>query len=238
MRRRTFLAGAATAMAAGPAVLATAGPAHAAAPASPAVTFTNPIAQQRADPHIFKHTDGYYYFTATVPAYDRIVMRRATTLQGLSTAAETTIWTKHASGEMGAHIWAPEIHFIDGKWYIYFAAGDADDIWKIRPYVLESARRQPADRDLDREGPYRPAAGHLLARRDDLRRRRQPLSELGAERSGRRQRHQPLPREDVQPVDHHRHSGADLHADARLGDRRATASTRARPSSSATARSS
>ena len=44
------------------------GTAEAAAPASPAVNFTNPIAMQRADPHIFKHTDGFYYFTATVPA--------------------------------------------------------------------------------------------------------------------------------------------------------------------------
>ncbi|GHA46158.1 hypothetical protein GCM10010372_52630 [Streptomyces tauricus] len=121
----------------------TSGIAEAAAPASPAVTYTNPVAEQRADPHIHKHTDGYYYFTATVPAYDRIVMRRATTLQGLSTAAETTIWTKHASGEMGAHIWAPEIHHIGGKWYVYFAAGASNDIWKIRPYVLETSATNP-----------------------------------------------------------------------------------------------
>ena len=118
-------------------------PAFAAAPASPAVTFTNPLAEQRADPHIVKHTDGYYYFTATVPEYDRIVLRRATTLQGLATAAETAIWRKHSSGEMGAHIWAPEIHYIDGKWYIYFAAGGTDDVWAIRMYVLENATANP-----------------------------------------------------------------------------------------------
>src|SRR5690349_16007023 len=58
--------------------------------ATPAVQYTNPLAAQRADPQIFKHTDGYYYLTATVPAYDRIVLRRATTLQGLATATETT----------------------------------------------------------------------------------------------------------------------------------------------------
>jgi GH43 family beta-xylosidase len=101
------------------------------------VTFTNPFVQQRADPHIYKHTDGYYYMTATVPEYDRIVMRRATTLDGLRTAPETTIWTRHSSGEMGAHIWAPEIHFIDGRWYVYFAAGSTSDVWAIRMYVLE-----------------------------------------------------------------------------------------------------
>lgn len=118
-------------------------PAHAAAPDSPAVSYTNPLVSQRADPHIFKHTDGYYYFTATVPEYDRIVLRRATTIQGLSSAPETVIWTEHATGDMGAHIWAPEIHFIDGKWYVYFAAGRADDVWKIRMYVLESSAANP-----------------------------------------------------------------------------------------------
>ncbi|MFF5428403.1 MULTISPECIES: family 43 glycosylhydrolase [unclassified Streptomyces] len=118
-------------------------PAHAAAPASPAVSYANPLVNQRADPHIFKHTDGFYYYTATVPEYDRIILRRATTIQGLSAAPETVIWTKHASGEMGAHIWAPEIHFIDGKWYVYFAAGRADDVWRIRMYVLESSAANP-----------------------------------------------------------------------------------------------
>jgi GH43 family beta-xylosidase len=117
--------------------------AHAAVPDSPAVTYTNPIAEKRADPHIFKHTDGYYYFTATVPEYDRIVLRRATTIQGLSTAPETTIWTKHASGVMANHIWAPEIHYIDGKWYVYFAAGSTSDQWAIRMYVLEGTGANP-----------------------------------------------------------------------------------------------
>ncbi|MER7727452.1 family 43 glycosylhydrolase [Streptomyces sp. NPDC096323] len=117
--------------------------AHAAVPASPGVTYMNTLAEQRADPHIWKHTDGFYYFTATVPSYDRIVLRRATTIQGLSAATETTIWTRHTSGAMGAHIWAPEIHHIDGKWYIYFAAGDVNDIWKIRPYVLECTAANP-----------------------------------------------------------------------------------------------
>ncbi|MFD9697614.1 family 43 glycosylhydrolase [Lentzea sp. NPDC059081] len=113
------------------------------ASATPAARYTNPIAERRADPHVFKHTDGFYYFTATVPEYDRIVLRRATTIQGLASAAETVIWRKHPSGEMAAHIWAPEIHFIDGKWYVYFAAGRSDDIWRIRMYVLESSGSNP-----------------------------------------------------------------------------------------------
>jgi GH43 family beta-xylosidase len=111
--------------------------------AAPPVSYSNPIANQRADAHIWKHTDGYYYMTATVPEYDRIVLRRATTVPGLSGASETVIWRKHTSGEMSANIWAPEIHFIDGKWYVYFTAGRADDRFRIRMYVLESSSANP-----------------------------------------------------------------------------------------------
>lgn len=107
------------------------------------VTINNPIIEQRADPWVYKHTDGYYYFTASVPEYNRIVLRREKTIQGLATAEEKVIWTKHASGEMSAHIWAPEIHYINGKWYMYFAAGQAEDIWRIRPYVLECSDENP-----------------------------------------------------------------------------------------------
>ncbi len=105
--------------------------------------FENPLIEQRADPWIYKHTDGNYYFSASVPEYDRIILRRAKTIQELASARETVIWRKHESGEMSKHIWAPEIHFIDGKWYVYFAAGKAEDIWAIRPYVLECTDSDP-----------------------------------------------------------------------------------------------
>jgi GH43 family beta-xylosidase len=105
--------------------------------------YPNPLVPNRADPHVMKHTDGYYYFTGSVPEYDRLVLRRSLTIAGLSTAEETVIWTKHETGEMGNHIWAPELHWIDGKWYIYFAAGTVENKWAIRPYVLECADENP-----------------------------------------------------------------------------------------------
>jgi GH43 family beta-xylosidase len=105
----------------------------------------NPLVRQRADPHITRHTDGFYYFTATVPAYDRIELRRAPILADLATAAPKTIWKKHATGPMGAHIWAPELHHIDGRWFIYFAAGEAEHVWNIRIYVLENPAANPLD---------------------------------------------------------------------------------------------
>lgn len=98
--------------------------------------YNKPFIEQRADPYIYKHTDGYYYFTASVPEYDRIILRRADSLDGLIEAKEKVIWKKHEMGIMSIHIWAPELHYINNTWIIYYAAGDKDDIWAIRPYVL------------------------------------------------------------------------------------------------------
>lgn len=107
--------------------------------------WSNPILPQRADPHVALHSDGWYYFTATVPEYDRIELRRARTLEGLATAETKVVWRKHASGPMSHHIWAPEIHSINGKWYVYFAAGRAEAIWDIRMYVLENDSANPLE---------------------------------------------------------------------------------------------
>ena len=96
--------------------------------------FNEPWILQRADPYVYEK-DGWYYFTASVPAYDSIVLRRAKKLADLPQAEEVVIWKKHESGPMSKHIWAPELHYLEGKWYIYFAGGEEEDIWKIRPYV-------------------------------------------------------------------------------------------------------
>ncbi len=107
------------------------------------VKYNEPWILQRADPYVYKHIDGTYYFTASVPAYDTIVLRSAKTLAGLAEAEEKVLWKKHESGPMSKHIWAPEIHYLFGKWYIYFAGGEMEDEWEIRPYVLECQGDNP-----------------------------------------------------------------------------------------------
>ncbi|KAK4210711.1 glycosyl hydrolase [Rhypophila decipiens] len=110
--------------------------------ASPPATYTNPLINQRADPHITKHTDGFYYFTATVPEFDKVILRRATTISGLSSAPETTIWRRKSSGVGSNQVWAPELHYINNKWYIYVALGVANQ-WRIRAAVLEGTGANP-----------------------------------------------------------------------------------------------
>lgn len=108
-------------------------------------SYSDPFFKERADPYIVKdNSSGYYYFTSSYPAYgsaekgyDKIVLRRSQTVSGLADSEEKTIWKAHESGKMARHIWAPEMHCIKGTWYMYFAAGDSDNVWNIRPYVLK-----------------------------------------------------------------------------------------------------
>lgn len=106
-------------------------------------SYPNPFIPQRADPYVVKGPDGFYYFTASYPAfynvdagYDRIILRRSETVKGLATAEEYTIWKAHNKGVMSKHIWAPELHFIGNKWYVFFAAGEQENVWNIRPFVI------------------------------------------------------------------------------------------------------
>ncbi len=106
--------------------------------------FDNPVIEQRADPYvIYNEDDGCYYFTSSWPAYndaehgyDRIVLRKSPTLAGLRDAEDHIIWEAHPSGAQSHHIWAPELHEINGTWYIYYAATGSNDVWSIRPFVL------------------------------------------------------------------------------------------------------
>ena len=119
---------------------------------SQSLTFNIPIAVQRADPWVHKADDGIYYLVATVPEYDRIVIRKANSINGLKDAKEKAVWHKHEQGVMGHHIWAPELHQIDGRWYIYFAAGEAENIWNIRMWVLSNSADDPMEGEWKEEG--------------------------------------------------------------------------------------
>jgi GH43 family beta-xylosidase len=115
------------------------------------IAYENPITLQRADPWVYK-TDSNYYFIGTVPEFDRIEIRKAKTINGISGAEPVVVWRKHKTGVMGHHIWAPELHRIDGKWYIYFTAGEAENIWNIRMWVLSNSSTDPTTGEWVEEG--------------------------------------------------------------------------------------
>lgn len=113
----------------------------AAAPA--AGTFTNPI-NPGPDPWMVYH-EGNYYLTTTQG--DRIRMWKASTLDGLKTADPVTVW-RDDDPSRSHGIWAPEFHFIKGRWYLYYTAMAASRVDTThRMHVLESEGADPL-------GPY------------------------------------------------------------------------------------
>lgn len=152
--RRLMLAGAGATALAGCATMSTGGGESAAAPIP-----VNPVVQQRADAQVFRHTDGNYFMMASVPEYDRLIIRKSRTIAGLADpASEAVIWRRPTSGKMGGHIWAPELHDIDGVWHCYFSAGDSGDRFHIRTYVMrckgKDAQHDPWEMVGQLEAPY------------------------------------------------------------------------------------
>ncbi|MES2172473.1 MAG: glycoside hydrolase family 43 protein [Pseudomonadota bacterium] len=132
LSRRGFIGTAAALSAASGVARAASTPAAAPGP-------VNPLVKQRADAQVFRHDDGFYYLTGSVPEYDRLVLRRSKTIAGLTTASEAVLWRHEASGPRSGFLWAPELHQIDGKWIMYFAAGPSgggDDVFRIRTYAV------------------------------------------------------------------------------------------------------
>lgn len=109
--------------------------------AQPPATFTNPIHNSGPDPWIEYRGGDYYLMTTTG---DNLTIWKASTLAALKAAQPNVVWKPPSkTAPYATDIWAPELHFMDGKWYIYFA-GDADrhnDTHRI--WVLENASRDP-----------------------------------------------------------------------------------------------
>lgn len=82
--------------------------------ASAVNTFYNVIAQDGADPWVYKHTDGWYYFTRTTGGNVRIWRSRS--LTAMDAGESRVIWSSPNSGAACRDIWAPEIHFIKSRW--------------------------------------------------------------------------------------------------------------------------
>lgn len=104
-------------------------------------TFTNPIAPG-ADPWVIRH--GGYYYWSVADGGRAIAIHRSDRLTSLG--EKFSAWRAPATGPHSRQLWAPELHRLDGRWYIYTAADDGKNE-NHRMIVLESAGDDPL-------GPY------------------------------------------------------------------------------------
>ncbi len=116
--------------------------------ASKKETFKNPLLSSGADPWCI-YKDGYYYYTHTTGR--NITIWKTKSIASLSTAEKKIVWTPPASGPYSKEIWAPEIHYLQGKWYVYFAADSGNNVHH-RLWVLECASQDPLSGDWSMKG--------------------------------------------------------------------------------------
>jgi GH43 family beta-xylosidase len=119
-----------------------------AAAAGAQTTFKNPLLPSGPDPWITTHNGFYYYMNTTGSS---LVIWKTRKISALASAEKKTVWRAPATGPYSRDIWAPELHFLRGKWYIYFAA-DAGRNESHRIWVLENAAADPLEGNWQLKG--------------------------------------------------------------------------------------
>lgn len=115
----------------------------AAAQVAPVKTFTNPILSSGADPWVI-FNDGYYYYTHTTGK--NLTVWKTKSVADMKRALRKVVWTPPAGTSCSKELWAPELHYIQQKWYMYFSADDGDNKHH-RLYVIENTSKDPIEGD-------------------------------------------------------------------------------------------
>ena len=84
---------------------------------------------------------GFYYYSESRDQR-HIYIRRSTTIAGIGDDPGVCVWSPPARGQNSHNVWAPELHLIDGRWFIYFAADDGRNE-NHRMWVLECDDADP-----------------------------------------------------------------------------------------------
>ena len=96
---------------------------------------TNPILQNGADPWVV--TDGGTFHYCYVRK-DTVFLKSVKRISELVNANERIIWIPEKGTAYSKEVWAPELHFLEGRWYIYVAADDGKNE-NHRMYVLSTS---------------------------------------------------------------------------------------------------
>ncbi len=104
-------------------------------------TLTNPLLPSGPDPWV-TYREGYYYYIGS--GGGGITIRKTRSIAELRNAPARVIWRAPQSGPYSREVWAPELHFLRGKWYVYFAS-DAGTNKSHRLWVLENPSPDPTE---------------------------------------------------------------------------------------------
>lgn len=119
-----------------------------AAAAAAQTTLVNPLLPSGPDPWVTQRNGFYYYMNTTGRS---LIIRKTRSIGALASAETKTVWRAPAEGPLSRDIWAPELHWIRGRWYIYFAA-DAGRNESHRIWALENPAADPLEGEWQMKG--------------------------------------------------------------------------------------
>ncbi|MCA8997555.1 MAG: family 43 glycosylhydrolase, partial [Planctomycetaceae bacterium] len=120
----------------------------------PSDMFVNPIAEG-ADPWVVRDPNANRYLWCLSEGNRAIAIHPSDSLTALG--PKQIVWTAPASGPYSREVWAPELHFLDDRWHIYFAASDGRNENHLT-YVLRSKSPDPLG-DYELFGPLATGEG-------------------------------------------------------------------------------
>lgn len=88
----------------------------------PSCAFTNPIVEG-ADPWII-HKDDMYYAVESAGGGIQVFKSEHLT-DVLKSQQRREVWRQPSTGWNRQNLWAPELHYIQGEWFIYYTAGES-----------------------------------------------------------------------------------------------------------------
>lgn len=91
------------------------------------------------DPYVIEHDGSYYYCWSSGGV-------KVAKIDGLDNIVKDNGKQVFSSGAGFSNVWAPELHYIDGEWYIYVAMCEGtDDNAAHRMYCLKGTSQDPTD---------------------------------------------------------------------------------------------
>lgn len=119
-------------------------------------TFTNPIKPSGPDPWVLQK-DGWYYYMNTTGR--NLTLWKTRNMADLATAENKVIYTPPAGQPYSRDLWAPEIHFFNNKWYVYFSADSVNNL-SHRVWVVENPSSDPMQGEWALKGKIGDQADH------------------------------------------------------------------------------
>lgn len=101
---------------------------------------TTPLEKNGADPFI-TYKDGFWYYCFTDGS--NLYVKKCTGPSDFNRTNASRVLSRVEGAEYTTSIWAPELHYINGVWYIYYTAGSS--VSNHRMYVAEGTSSDPTD---------------------------------------------------------------------------------------------